>query len=414
MTENYKYVVLLGDGMADEPLAELDGRTPLQAASTPNFDRLAEVSELGTAVTVPEGFPAGSDVANLSVFGYAPADYYTGRAPLEAASMGLELGPDDVVFRCNLVNILHYQARGFMHDFSAGHISTADAHEIIAALNRELKTPQIEFFPGVSYRHLLLIRNCPPELARVSLAPPHDIIGQEVVDHLPADYGSLLLNLMTSSQMIIHGLPKFRERLDRGEETANSIWLWGQGKRPRLDSFKELYGVSGAVISAVDLIKGIGLLAGMEVIEVPGATGYLDTNYENKAAFALRALAGHDFVYLHVESPDESSHEGSLEKKLQAIGDLDQRLLGPLLEGLARKFPGHRILVLPDHPTPIRLKTHTAAPVPFMLYDSLRPVAGSEAGYNEITAAAAANHFAEGWRLQKHFIGKAVSCNEKL
>jgi len=404
MSSKYKYVILLGDGMADEPLAELEGQTPLQKAATPHFDLLAKTAELGTAVTVPAGYPAGSDVANLSVFGYAPEKYYTGRAPLEAASMGLELGPDDVVFRCNLVNILHYQARGFMHDFSAGHITTALAHEVIAALNRELKTEQIEFFPGISYRHLLVIRDCPIELAEVKLMPPHDIIGQEVVDHLPGDLGSPLLQLITSSQMIMHQLPPLRKILDKGEITANSIWLWGQGKQPRLDPFSELYGINGAVISAVDLIKGIGLLAGMESVDVPGATGYLDTSYENKAAYAVEALKSNDFVYLHVESPDESSHEGSLEKKLRAISDLDSRLLGPLLKGLKEHFPAYRILVMPDHPTPIRLKTHTAEPVPFMIYDNCRSQVGSEAGYNEQTAAAANNHFTEGWRLQKHFI----------
>ena len=407
MSDNYKYLVLLGDGMADEPLPELDGKTPLMAARTPHFDELAKRAELGTAVTVPEGFPAGSDVANLSVFGYSPKKYYTGRAPLEAASMGLELGPDDVVFRCNLVNILHHQARGFMHDFSAGHITTAEAHEIIEALNRELQTDELQFFPGISYRHLMVIRNCPKELGTVQLMPPHDIIGQEIVDHLPSDYGSPLLQLITSSQMIIHQMPKFRERLDRGEVTANSIWLWGQGKRPRLDPFSELYGTSGAVISAVDLIKGIGVLAGMKVVEVPGATGYLDTNYENKAAYAVNALKESDFVYLHVEAPDEASHEGSLEKKIQAIGDLDSRLLGPLLQGLKENFSAYRILVMPDHPTPIRLKTHTAEPVPFMIYDSLKAAAGSPDGYNEETATAAGNHFAEGWRLQKHFINSS-------
>ena len=404
MSENYKYVVLLGDGMADEPLAELEGKTPLMAANTPHFDALAKKSELGTVTTVPEGYPAGSDVANLSVFGYDPAKYYTGRAPLEAASMGLELGPDDVVFRCNLVNILHYQARGFMHNFSADHITTADAHEIIAALNKELKSEQIEFFPGISYRHLMVIRDCPPELAEVALMPPHDIIGEDVVDHLPGDLGSPLLQLITSSQMIIHQMPKFRERLEQGEATANSIWLWGQGKKPQLDPFSELYGLKGSVISAVDLIKGIGLLAGMESIEVPGATGYVDTNYENKAAYAVAALKNSDFVYLHVESPDESSHEGSLEKKLQAISDLDIRLLAPLLKGLNENFPAYRILVMPDHPTPIRLKTHTSEPVPFMIYDNCKDFTGTGAGYNEQSAIAANNHFAEGWRLQQHFV----------
>ncbi len=408
MSDNYKYLVLLGDGMADEPLAELGGKTPLMAARTPHLDELAKNAELGTAVTVPENYPAGSDVANLSVFGYSPEKYYTGRAPLEAASMGLELGPDDVVFRCNLVNILHHQARGFMHDFSAGHIPTTEAHEIIAALNRDLQSDEIQFFPGISYRHLLVIKDCPKELETLKLMPPHDIIGQEVIDHLPDGYGSPILQLITSSQMIIHRMPKFRERLDRGEVTANSIWLWGQGKRPRLDSFAQLYGTSGAVISAVDLIKGIGVLAGMKVIEVPGATGYLDTNYENKAAYAVNALKESDFVYLHVEAPDEASHEGSLEKKLQAITDLDSRLLGPLLQGMEESFPAFRILVMPDHPTPIRLKTHTAEPVPFMIYDNLKTAAGSPDGYNEETATTAGNHFAEGWRLQQHFINKRI------
>jgi 2,3-bisphosphoglycerate-independent phosphoglycerate mutase len=291
-----------------------------------------------------------------------------------------------------------------MHDFSAGHITTEDAGKIIAALNENLQSEQIQFFPGISYRHLMVIRNCPEDLARLSLVPPHDIIGQEVVDHLPADCTSPITQLMNSAQMIIHRLPHFRERLDRGEVTANSIWLWGQGKMPRLAHFKDLYGLKGAVISAVDLIKGIGVLAGMEIITVPGATGYLDTAYENKAAYALKALQKNDFVYLHVESPDEASHEGSLEKKLEAISDLDQRLLGPLLAGLETEFPNFRILVLPDHPTPVRLKTHTDDPVPYMLYDSRRTCTGSVNGYNEQTAAGAGNHYAEGWKLQKYLL----------
>ncbi len=408
MSNDYKYVILLGDGMADEPQAELENRTPLAAANTPNFDKLAARAELGTAVTVPQGFPAGSDVANLSVFGYDPAVYYTGRAPLEAASMGLKLGPNDVVFRCNLVNILHYQARGFMHDFSAGHISSEEAAEIIAALNENLQSEQIQFFPGISYRHLMVIRDCPEELAQLPLVPPHDIIGQEVVDHLPADCTSPITQLTNSSQMIIHRLPRFKERLDRGEVTANSIWLWGQGKMPRLAKFRELYGLKGAVISAVDLIRGIGILAGMEIVDVPGATGYLDTAYENKAAYALKTLRENDFVYIHVEAPDEASHEGSLEKKLQAISDLDQRLLGPLLAGLETEFPCFRLLVLPDHPTPIRLKTHTDNPVPYMLYDSQRSEPGDNNGYNEQTTAATGNLFAEGWKLQKHLLKPAI------
>jgi 2,3-bisphosphoglycerate-independent phosphoglycerate mutase len=402
MGKNYKYIILLGDGMADEACDDLQGKTPLEAAVTPNFDRLARVSQLGEATTVPEGYPAGSDVANLSVFGYDPARYYTGRAPLEAASMGLDIGANDVVFRCNLVNILHYQARGFMHDFSANHITTEDAREIIAALNQELANQQIRFYPGISYRHLLVIRDCPKELETLNLTPPHDIIGQDVVDFLP-ECTSFLNQLMTSAQMIIHRMPKFRERLEQGEATANSIWLWGQGRRPQLDSFEKLHGIRGAVISAVDLIQGIGVQAGMEIVRVPGATGYLDTNYENKAAWALKTLQKNDFVYIHVESPDEASHEGDLEKKLQAIGDLDQRLLGPLLNGLQKEFPYHRILILPDHPTPIRLKTHTRDAVPFMLYDSRSPYPGAD-GYNENRARESKLRYPAGWRLIGHLL----------
>ncbi|MBW1645028.1 MAG: cofactor-independent phosphoglycerate mutase [Deltaproteobacteria bacterium] len=398
-----KYLVVLGDGMADEPQETLGGRTPLEAADTPNLDRLAKTAELGTMVTVPPGYPAGSDVANLAVFGYDPRRYYTGRAPLEAASMGIDLGPDDVAFRCNLVNILHYEGRGFMHDFSAGHISTAAAAAVIAALNEELGSRQLQFYPGVSYRHLMVVRDCADEVAGIELTPPHDIIGQEIVDHLPADPTSPIHRLMLSSQMIIHRLPFIQEKLEKGEVTANSIWLWGQGKKPALDSFAERFGITGTVISAVDLIKGIGVCAGLEALAVPGATGYLDTNYANKVAYALHSLEEHDFVYLHVEAPDEASHEGSLEKKIQAIEDLDRQVIGPLLAGL-EKFAGYRLLVLPDHPTPIRIKTHAADPVPYLLYDSDEDFAGA-ASYSEAAARAAGRHWQQGWDFMAYLVG---------
>jgi 2,3-bisphosphoglycerate-independent phosphoglycerate mutase len=399
-----KYLIILGDGMADEPREELGGRTPLEAARTENLDRLAKTAELGTLITIPDGYPAGSDVANLAVFGYDPARYYTGRAPLEAASMGIELGPDDVAFRCNLVNILHYQGHGYMHDFSAGHISTEDARVVIAALNDELATATIRFHPGVSYRHLLVWRDCPAELAALALTPPHDITGQEIIGYLPKDPTNPLQQLMLSAQMVIHRVPLIRERQELGAETANSIWLWGQGRKPRLSSFFERFGKTGAVISAVDLLKGIGICAGLEALDVPGATGYLDTNYENKAEWALRALADHDFIYLHVEAPDEASHEGSLEKKIQAIEDLDRRLLGPLLDGLER-FDNYRLAVLPDHQTPIRTRTHAAGPVPYLLYDRGRPTAGAP-GYCERSATAAGRHWPEGWAFIDHLMEK--------
>jgi len=400
-----KYLVILGDGMADEPQESLQGRTPLAAANTPNLDKLAETAEQGTLITVPPGFPAGSDVANLSVFGYDPARYYTGRAPLEAASMGIDLGPEDVAFRCNLVNILHFEGRGYMHDFSAGHIGTAEAAEIIEQLNLEMGNEQLHFYAGVSYRHLMVIKNCPVELADTRLVPPHDISGKEIVDHLPADHGSPIHNLMLSSQMVIYRLPFIREKLEKGEVTANSIWLWGQGKKPRLDPFIERFGCSGVVVSAVDLLKGIGICAGLQAVDVPGATGYLDTNYENKVRYTLDSLKEHDFAYLHLEAPDEASHEGSLEKKIQAIEDLDRRVIGPLVEGL-RKFSGFRMAVLPDHPTPIRTKTHSSGPVPYLLYDSENRQTGAAKEYCEETAAEAGNDWQEGWRFMEYLIKK--------
>ncbi|RLB68287.1 MAG: cofactor-independent phosphoglycerate mutase [Deltaproteobacteria bacterium] len=402
---NKKYLVVLGDGMADEPQESLQGRTPLEAASTPNLDKLAKTAEQGTLITVPPGFPAGSDVANLSVFGYDPARYYTGRAPLEAASMGIDLEPDDVAFRCNLINILQYEGRGYMHDFSAGHIDTAEAGKIIEQLNLEMGSEQLHFYAGVSYRHLMVIKNCPVELADIKLVPPHDISGQEIIDHLPADPGSPIHHLMMSSQMVIYRLPFIREKMEKGEVTANSIWLWGQGKKPRLDSFAERFGCSGVVVSAVDLLKGIGICAGLEAVEVPGATGYLDTNYENKVRYTLDSLKEHDFVYLHLEAPDEASHEGSLEKKIQAIEDLDRRVIGPLVEGL-REFSGFRMAVLPDHPTPIRTKTHSSGPVPYLLYDSENGQTGPYKEYCEATAAGAGNDWREGWRFMEHLINK--------
>ncbi len=402
---NKKFLVILGDGMADEPQESLKGKTPLAAANTPNLDKLAKTAEQGTLTTVPPGFPAGSDVANLSVFGYDPARYYTGRAPLEAASMGIELGPEDVAFRCNLVNILHFEGRGYMHDFSAGHISTAEARKVIAQLNLELGNEQLHFYPGVSYRHLMVIKDCPVELAEIKLIPPHDISGQEIVDHLPADHGSPIHNLMLSSQMVIYRLPFIREKLEKGEVTANSIWLWGQGRKPLLDSFAERFGCSGTVISAVDLLKGIGICAGLTAVDVPGATGYLDTNYENKVRYTLKSLEEHDFVYLHLEAPDEASHEGSLEKKIQAIEDLDRRVIGPLIDGL-QKFSAFRMAILPDHPTPIRTKTHSSEPVPYLLYDSENELPGPHKEYCEITAANADNHWQEGWRFMDYLINK--------
>ncbi|CAG0974544.1 partial 2,3-bisphosphoglycerate-independent phosphoglycerate mutase, partial [Geobacteraceae bacterium] len=378
-----KYIVLLGDGMSDEAVKELDGKTPLQAAKTPNMDAMARRGRIGLAHTVPKGLPPGSDVANLSVFGYDPRTCYTGRSPLEAASMGVHLGPDDVAFRVNLVNLQPTRGTLVMRDYSAGHISTEEGRELIEAIQREIGGDEFQFYPGVGYRHLMVWRNGKCD---ITATPPHDISGQSILDYLPKGEGAeRLINLMNSSQMILNNHPQYRKRLEADKVPANSIWLWGHGKAPRIESFREKFGLTGAVISAVDLINGIGIGAGLDVIRVTGATGYIDTNYEGKVQAALEALETHDYVYLHVEAPDEASHSGNLAHKLQAIEDFDARVVGPIMDGI-RRFGSYRILCTPDHPTPIRLKTHTDAPVPFILYEGGESENGAVSGYDEDTA----------------------------
>lgn len=362
-----KYLVLLGDGMADEPMNELGGKTPLEQAKTPWMDRLAGLGELGMVETVPEGFHPGSDVANLTVFGYDPATCYSGRSPLEAASMGVELGPDDVAFRLNLVDILHHYGKLYMADFAAGHITTEEAGQIIATLQQELGGGEFEFYPGVSYRHLMVWRNGKDQMTFV---PPHDIINQSIEDKMPQGDGAQeLIHLMTTAQMLLKNHPVNVSRVNRVLPPANSIWLWGHGKAPQMETYQQKFGVSGAVISAVDLIKGIGVYAGLEIINVPGATGYVDTNYEGKADAALKALEDHDFVYVHVEAPDEAGHAGNLEEKLQAIELFDEKIVGRIVQSLEGKTD-FRLLIQPDHPTPLHLRTHSKDPVPFILYDS--------------------------------------------
>ena len=380
-----KVIILLGDGMSDEPIAELDNKTPLQAAATPNMDRMAQAGTVGLARTVPDGLPPGSDVANLSVFGYDPRGCYTGRSPLEAVSMGVSLGPDDVAFRMNLVTLRPHGGKLYMEDFSAGHIGSDESHQLVAALQAELGDGRFEFHPGVGYRHLLVWRGG-KDTMRVT--PPHDITGKPVLEYLPSGEGAEELNwLMNAAQMVLHTHPVNRQRSARDEQPANSIWLWGHGKTPRLAPYREKFGLSGAVISAVDLIKGIGRCAGLEVINVPGATGYIDTNYRGKAEAALKALEQYDFVYVHVEAPDEASHSGNLQHKLQAIEDFDRLVVGTVLEGCAA-FDDVRILCCPDHPTPIRLMTHTADPVPFVAYRPASLTGNGAAAYDEAAARA--------------------------
>jgi len=358
MVELMKFVVILGDGMADLPLADLQGKTPLQSANKPNMDRIARSGRNGLASTVPEGCPPGSDVANLSVAGYEPQKYYTGRAPLEAAAMGVPLSEGDIAFRCNFVTI----ENGIMQDYSAGHISSEEGRELIEAMKPLM--PGHRLYAGVSYRNLLVLKSG----ARAICTPPHDISDQLVQGHLPrGEDAEQLVELMDAVRPILARHPVNLKRVAAGKRPANAIWLWGQGPAPAMPAFSELHGLRGAMISAVDLLKGIGVYAGLEVINVPGATGTIDTNYAGKVQAALNALHRLDFVYLHIEAPDEAGHEGDLVQKVRAIELFDQKAVGPLIEGLKDSGEDWRVLLLPDHATPISTKTHSRDPVPFAI-----------------------------------------------
>jgi 2,3-bisphosphoglycerate-independent phosphoglycerate mutase len=400
-----KYIILQGDGMPDYPVEELGGKTPLEAAATPNMDYIARKGLLGMVRVIPEGFPPGSDVGNLSIMGYEPSRYYTGRAPLEAASMGVELGPEDVAYRCNLVTLQNSGGIMRMEDYSAGHISTEEAREIIAQINASLGSEQIRFYPGVSYRHLMVWGQ---GSERVKTTPPHDIMGKEITPYLPqGDGGEVLNGLIQRSQVILKDLSINRARIAAGKSPANSIWLWGQGRAPRLPTLRERYGIEGAVISAVDLVRGIGIYAGLKVVNVPGATGYLDTNYSGKAEYALRELKQGDFIYLHVEAPDEAGHSGEPGSKIKAIEDFDLRVVGKVLEGI-RKFAEYKIMVISDHPTPLSLRTHSREPVPFAILSSSDEARGDKKdiapGFDEGAAEGTGVFFDRGWELMEEFI----------
>ena len=400
-----KYIVLIGDGMADYPVAELGGKTPLQAARTPNLDRLARQGVLGRVNTIPPGFAPGSDVANLTVFGYDPAVYYTGRAPLEAVAMGVKLGPADVAFRCNLVTLSREDGDIYMDDFSAGHISTEEAGRIVRDLGKELGNEEFNFFPGVGYRHLLVWRNGEACL-RLKTTPPHDITGRNISPHVPEGDGDEdILWLMNRAQKILPSHPVNRERTRAGKKPANAIWLWGQGKAPALEPVTRRFGIRGAVISAVDLIKGIGFYAGLEIVSVPGATGYLDTNYAGKAQGALKALEDGDLVYVHVEAPDEASHNGKLADKIRAIEDFDEKIVGPILAG-AEKFEEFRLLILPDHFTPLAIRTHSPEPVPFVLFSSKegKNLLKRDRSFDEESAEKTGILIERGYELMEKFI----------
>ncbi|MBU4374049.1 MAG: cofactor-independent phosphoglycerate mutase [Euryarchaeota archaeon] len=355
-----KYIVLVGDGMADYPIPELGDLTPLAAANIPNMDFIAKHGKCGVAKTIPDSMPAGSDVANLSIMGYNPTKYYSGRGPLEAASIGIALEKDDIAFRCNLIT----EKDGAIADYSAGHISSKEARSLIEAVDKELGDHG-KFHAGVSYRHLLVMKKG----EKTQCTPPHDVVGQSVDDVLPHGKDSeILIALIKASKPILENHEVNIKRKKDGKNIANLIWPWGQGKAPNMPRFAKLFGVSGSVISAVDLLKGIGKYAGLDIINVPGATGYLDTNFSGKAEYALRSLKCHDFVLVHVEAPDEAGHMGNIEAKIKAIEDFDEKVVGGMLNELAGDY---RIMVLPDHFTPISVRTHTKEPVPFAIYSSI-------------------------------------------
>lgn len=372
-----KFCVVVPDGMADDPREELDGKTPVEAASTPNLDRIARDGRLGQVRLIPEGMPPGSDVANLALLGYDPAEYYTGRAPLEAVSAGIELGRDDRAVRCNLVTV----SEGIMSDYSAGHVSTEEATLIMDLLNEKFGTSKLSFRPGVGYRNLVILRNT--SKFDVKTVPPHDIIGKPIKDYLPGGRdGKMLRELMERAAHLLDVHEVNRVRLELGENPANMIWLWGEGRPPELPSFREKFDRNAALISAVDLLKGLAISVKMDVIDVPGATGYYDTDYAAKGRYACDALKEYDLVLVHVEAPDEAGHDGDSRKKVTAIEEIDRHIIAPALECMDESGEPFRMLVLPDHATPVAVRTHTDVPVPFAMFgkgvESPREVAFSE------------------------------------
>ena len=394
-----KYVVILPDGVSDVPIAELGDKTPLEVAQHPNMDWIAREGITGWAHTIPSGFAPGSDVGCMSVFGYDPRKYHTGRAPLEAAAQGIQLGEGDVAFRCNTLTVQH----GTMIDHSADHITTEESAQLIQAIGQRLGRDSVRFYPGVSYRHITVTTG--EEFAHTKCTPPHDILDKPIDSHLPMGPGSELLRaLMEESVGILKDHSVNQQRVKAGKRPATMIWFWGQGKATTFPLFHEAYGLRAACISAVDIVRGIGRLAGFEVLKVPGITGYFDTNYVGKAEHALKALdAGCDLVLIHVESTDEAGHMGDAKKKIQAIEDVDRLVVGPVVEGLKSRNQPFAILVTPDHPTSTMLRTHIAEPVPFALYatgiakDSV--TAYTESAINESTL-----RIEEGYQLMRRFL----------
>ena len=389
-----KYIILVGDGMGDLPIAELGGKTPLAFAHTPAMDRIARDGELCRVRTVPEGFAPGSDVANLSLLGYLPHECYSGRAPLEAASLGVSLAADEIAFRCNLVTLRFEGDRVFMEDYSSGHISSQEARVLVEGLETVAGSDRLRFYPGVSYRHLMVHSG---EVGPLVTVPPHDYTGREVTEFW-ARYNSIphLREALAKAVAFLADHSVNRERQAQKRNPANAIWLWGEGKAPSMPTIREQFGVEGGLISAVDLLKGIGVYAGLDIIEVEGATGYLDTNYAGKANAALEVLKEKDFVFVHVEAPDEAGHQGSLKDKLQAIEDFDGKIVKPIFDALINSGYDFRLAVAMDHFTPLAVRTHIADPVPVAIYDSRTVESGSGLAYDEQNAVMAGELLADG------------------
>lgn len=393
-----KYIVCLGDGMADEPIASIGNKTPLQAARTPNMDYFSELGCNGLVHTVPGPFPPGSDVANMGILGYNPELYYTGRAPIEAASLGLTLQPTQIAFRCNLVSIQN----GVMTSFTSDHISTEDATELIQYLNTCFANENITFYPGVSYRHIAVLEDTYNHL---STTPPHDITDKPVADFLPkGDEQDFVRYLMEKSAEYLKDHPINVRRRAEGRHATTHIWLWSQGKMPQLPSFKSQFGVTGGIVTAVDLLKGLGKLSGLETPFVEGATGFIDTNYKGKIEASFSILDRHDFVYIHIEAPDEAGHLGDVDIKIKAIEDFDTHVMGPVREYVAT-HDDVRVLILPDHPTPCAIKTHTSSPVPFVLYSKTMEK-DAVRHYDEASAAEGSLSFSTPWDLMHQFVSK--------
>ncbi len=395
-----KYIILLADGMADRPVDSLGGKTPLQAAKKPNMDALFAQSECGMVNTLVPGLPLGSDVGNLSVLGHDPRKFFTGRAPMEAANMGINIDDDDIAFRCNVVTV----REGVMDDYSAGHISTEESKELINFIQEKIGGNGFNFYPGKSYRHIMICKKG----ASVSWTAPHDITGKPIDNYMPQGEGAEdLIALMKKSAEILPGHPVNINRIKEGKKPATMIWLWGQGRKIKLPKLKETFGLSGGVISAVDLVNGIGISMGLEVIKVPGITGYIDTNFRGKAEYALNELEKKDFIYLHVEATDEMGHNGDAAGKVLAIEKFDSDVVGTVMEGM-KKFGEYKIMITSDHATPISAKTHTDEPVPYVIYSSMKKRINEVKEYSE-TAIKNGNgrYFEKGFELFSYFIKEA-------